>query len=223
MRTLMHVKHASYSMTRSMTIVKSCRPQILPSKNIHMPSSDSSSLRPDNSFQVENAHEHSGVCFLLELGGGLVATEMSGPGDVCGPVKILPARVQEVDLIVVQWHALGGTRGVVNDCTVGANRRNTFEGESLEKIILLLQILKYQGTRPLSQPMILFPQFLLQKGEISHDTSTISYIGISHAFLLGLVLHGFKEIDAFLLVYKVVFDNRMQSCITLCQVSRYFM
>ena len=139
LRSFVHVEHTADSMTRPMAIVKSRGPQILPRQHIHMHTSDTSSLWPDDSFQVEYAHKHSRVGFFLE-GGWCLTAEMRRPGNIRRPIVILPATIEEVDLIVVQKTGFFGGRGVVDDGAVRADRGDGLEGEAAEVVVLLLEV-----------------------------------------------------------------------------------
>ena len=63
--------------------------------------------------------------------------------------------------------------------------------------------------------MVFLPQFFFQESEIPHDPRTVPHISIAHTLLFGLVLTGFEEVDALLLIFEVVFDDGVESGVAL--------
>jgi len=100
-RSLVHAQVRANTMACSVLVVEAGLPQILARQDVHVAASNRAVGGPDDALEVEGAEKHTRISLFLE-GCGLAATEMSCASDIGSAVEVLTARVEQVDLAVVQ-------------------------------------------------------------------------------------------------------------------------
>ena len=85
---LVAVEIGTDSVASSMTVVEANFPEVLSSKDIHIPTSDRTVLRPDKTLEVDDTKQDAGVGFLLE-GGRWGATKVRRTSGIGCTVQVL--------------------------------------------------------------------------------------------------------------------------------------
>jgi hypothetical protein len=120
----MHIEETADAVASSMGVIETSLKQALPGENIKVATPNLRISRPDDFLEVEDAFEHSGVGFFLELCGFLRATEMAGSRDICSAIKILATRVQQVDVVITEFKRSFFVRCIMNDSSIWTSTRN---------------------------------------------------------------------------------------------------
>ena len=107
-------------MASSVLVVKANGPEASSSQDVHICSRNGGVRRPNDALNVEDTHQNTRVCLLLEVGGRFTA-KVGSSRNVGGSVEVLTTRVKQVKLIVVELQGGLLLWFVVDHCTIGTN------------------------------------------------------------------------------------------------------
>lgn len=112
---------------------------------------------------------------------------MPTPRDICGAIKILATRVEEVYFIVVQSRCFICRWLVMDNGTICSHTRGRFETWPSVELSLLSELRDLLRPNVLIETMVWLCQLLFQESKVLHDSCTISDIALPHSFLLNFV------------------------------------
>lgn len=216
--SLVHIQESADTMTSAVTIVETCLPQVLASKQVHISTADLLISRPFNRLKVNDAHQHTSIGLLLELSGCL-ATEVTSPRDVSGAIEVLTTRVKQVDLIIIQLHAIVCGWLIMNDGSVSTDRRDGVEAGLCEQVTLSSEFLDLACAGELVKTVVFRLKDFLEVSEVLHDSSAIAGVSSLHASDFGWSLACLQELNMTVLLDSTISEVVLDLSITLIKIN----